>query len=65
MCLTTKTAVSHCFTKIGYETRSDGHWIHELQMLIQPMFSLTLLGSMIARKTRQAYMKTEEGHKKP
>lgn len=32
--LTTKTAVSHCFTKIGYETRADGHWLHELLMLV-------------------------------
>jgi short-subunit dehydrogenase len=28
--LTTVTAVAHCFTKIGYETRSSGHWLHEL-----------------------------------
>jgi len=34
-------------------------------MLIEPMFSLTLLGSLIARKTRQAYIQSEEGLKKP
>ena len=56
MSLTTKTAVTHCFTKIGYETRSEGHWLHELQMLSAPLFSLTLFGGMIAKKTREAFL---------
>ena len=40
-----KPAVAACFSKIGFESRTDGHWFHELQMLGLPLFSLTFESS--------------------
>ena len=57
-------AVSQCFSKIGFESRSDGHWIHELGMLAHGLFSLTLFGSLIAKKTREMYYKKQEEYQK-
>lgn len=55
--LTCKTAVNGCFSKIGFESVSDGYWLHELMMVSSPLFSLTLFGSMIANGMRKAFIK--------
>ena len=52
MVLPCKSAVNGCFSKIGFESKTDGPWLHELLMVPAPLFSLTLFGSKIASKTR-------------
>lgn len=57
MSLTAPTAVKACFSKIGYETRTRGHWWHEVQSLMFSLVYMPLFGRMIAdsmRKTFQA-----------
>jgi short-subunit dehydrogenase len=49
MNLTVKQAVSGCFSKIGFESKSDGHWLHEFMMLGAGLFSLSLFGTAIAK----------------
>jgi len=55
--LSCKTAVNGCFSKIGFESVSDGHWLHELLMVSAPLFSLTLFGNMIASGVRKTFIK--------
>ena len=57
-------AVSQCFSKVGFEYRSDGHWQFELMMLGHAFFSLTLFGGLIARKTREMFYKKQEEYQK-
>lgn len=64
MSISCKPAVAACFSKIGFESRADGHWFHELQMLGLPLFSLTLFGSLIAKKTREEFYKIEAKNSK-
>ena len=63
MTLKCKPAVSQCFSKIGFESKTDGHWFFELVMLSAGVFSLRLFGSFIASKTRQMFLK-EQAEKK-
>ena len=50
-----KSAVLACFSKIGFESRTDGHILFELMMASKSFFSLSLFGNMIARKTSKLY----------
>ena len=55
MSLTAPTAVKACLRQIGYETRTRGHWWHELQSLMFSLFYMPLFGRMIAQSIRQKY----------
>ena len=57
MHLKCKPAVAQCFSKIGFESKTDGHWFHELGMLPAGLFSLRLFGGFIANKTKQMFLK--------
>ena len=57
MTITVGPAVSACFSKIGFESKSDGHWWHEFAMLTSGLFSLSLFGNSIARQTRAVFLK--------
>ena len=58
------TAVQACFTKIGFETRTFGHWKHDIKMLPLFFVSLSLLGSLIERRTRELCLKLQKDNKK-
>lgn len=47
-----KSAVTACFSKIGFESKTEGHIMFELMMLPMSLFSLSLFGKMIASKTK-------------
>jgi short-subunit dehydrogenase len=51
------TAVKACFSMVGLETRTFGHWKHEVKMLPVFFVNLGLCGSFIEQKTRAFYEK--------
>jgi len=68
MMLKCKPAVSQCFSKIGFESKTEGHWLHELQMVpaLLPVarFFVRAFGGFIAGKTRQMFLKQQAENKK-
>ncbi len=49
--LNCKAAVKACFSKVGYESLSNGHFAFELMMIPMRMISMSLFGKLIAKET--------------